>query len=167
VSQVRILPGPLMSEPPAILVRPGRSDEAAALSALALRSKAHWGYDAAFLEACRAELTLAPGEVIAERVTVAEVEGLVAGFVSLAGTPPEGEISFLFVDPPSMGRGVGRALFAAAVDRARSDRFRALSVEADPDAEAFYLRMGARCEGSVSSRSIPGRVLPRLRYDLP
>ena len=38
-------------------LRAARPEEAAAISALALRSKAHWGYDEAFLAACRAELT--------------------------------------------------------------------------------------------------------------
>ena len=40
-------------------------DEAANLSALALRSKALWGYDAAFMEACRSPLTVDP-EAIAK-----------------------------------------------------------------------------------------------------
>ena len=43
-------------------------DEAAALSGLALRSKGYWGYDAAFLDACRAELTLTPDQAAAARV---------------------------------------------------------------------------------------------------
>jgi hypothetical protein len=38
------------------IIRPAQADEVEALTALALRSKAHWGYDDAFMEACRAEL---------------------------------------------------------------------------------------------------------------
>ncbi len=33
-------------------VRPARSGEAVSLTALCLRSKAHWGYDAAFMRLC-------------------------------------------------------------------------------------------------------------------
>ena len=54
-------------------IRPASAGEAAALSALALRSKAHWGYDAAFLDACRAELTLRDDELASRRTLVAEV----------------------------------------------------------------------------------------------
>jgi hypothetical protein len=43
-----------------VLIRPARPDECELLSELALRSKGCWGYDAEFLEACRAELTLVP-----------------------------------------------------------------------------------------------------------
>jgi hypothetical protein len=49
-------------------VRAGRKDEARLLSDLALRSKGHWGYDQAFLDACRSELTLAPQDVEVQRV---------------------------------------------------------------------------------------------------
>lgn len=44
----------------AMLIRPGRPAEAAALSDLAMRSKSHWGYNAESLEACRADLTVSP-----------------------------------------------------------------------------------------------------------
>ena len=50
-------------------------DEARLLSELALRSKGHWGYDQAFLDACRAELTLAPEDLERQRITVAERNG--------------------------------------------------------------------------------------------
>jgi hypothetical protein len=73
-------------------LRPGREEEARLLSELALRSKGHWGYDQAFLDACRAELTLTPEDVLAHRVTVAERDGRVVGFYALAGTPPMGTL---------------------------------------------------------------------------
>ena len=39
--------------PGGVEVTDGRAEEAPRLSDLALRSKGHWGYDAAFLDACR------------------------------------------------------------------------------------------------------------------
>lgn len=39
------------------VLRRARASDAAALSALALISKAHWGYDEAFMQACHDELT--------------------------------------------------------------------------------------------------------------
>ena len=41
-----------------LTIRAARVGEAGFLSELALRSKAHWGYDAAFIEACRDELSV-------------------------------------------------------------------------------------------------------------
>jgi hypothetical protein len=40
----------------AMQIRPARGDEAAAITALGLRSKAHWGYDDDFMARCAAEL---------------------------------------------------------------------------------------------------------------
>lgn len=147
-------------------IRDAVPGEAAALSALALRSKAHWGYDAAFLEACRDELTLRDDELAARRVLVAELDGAVAGFGTLEGEPPYGELGMLFVEPTAIGRGVGGALLAALVAQARSTGFTRLAIDADPNAEAFYLAHGAVRVGAVASGSVPGRVLPQLELEL-
>lgn len=143
-------------------IRPARTGEAPALSALALRSKAHWGYDAAFIEACRDELTLRDDELAPRRTLVAELDGGVAGFGTLEGDPPYGELGMLFVEPAAIGRGVGGTLLAALVAAAREEGFARLAIDADPNAEAFYLAQGAVRAGEVASGAVPGRVLPRL-----
>ena len=149
-----------------VSIRPARSGEAAALSALALRSKAHWGYDAAFLDECRAELTMRDAELGARRTHVAQVDGEVAGFSTLDGAPPVGVVGMMFVDPDRIGSGIGRALMADLVERARVAGFVRLSIDADPNAESFYLAQGAVRVGATPSGSIPGRVLPLLELDL-
>lgn len=148
------------------MIRPARPGEAALLSDLALRSKGHWGYDAAFLESCRAELTLSEAELAVRRTCVAEVDGAVVGFGTLEGAPPVGEIGMLFVDPDAIGQGMGRALLAHLVDLAAAAGFARLRIEADPYAEEFYLAQGAVRVGGIASGSVPGRVLPLLELDV-
>ncbi|MEU5609702.1 GNAT family N-acetyltransferase [Streptomyces sparsogenes] len=143
-------------------LRAGREDEAEALSELALRSKGHWGYDRAFLDACREELRLRPGEVAARRTTVAEQDGRILGFATLEGDGPEGELGMLFVDPEAIGGGVGRLLYRHVLAEAGRLGFTRLTVEADPHAEPFYLAMGAQRIGEAPSGSIPSRALPLL-----
>ena len=149
-----------------MLIRAGRAGDAARLSALALRSKAHWGYDEAFLEACRAELTLREDEIVARRTLVAERDGQPLGFVTVEGEPPQGELGMLFVEPAEIGRGLGRRLFSAALETARAAGFTRLTVEADPHAEGFYQAMGARRIGEAPSGSVPGRNLPLLAVEV-
>jgi GNAT superfamily N-acetyltransferase len=152
------------------LVRPAQPREAAVISDLALRSKGHWGYDAAFLEACRDELAVSPAWCAAGTVLVAEDDdtpGALLGFVALTGEPPEGELAHLFVEPAAMGRGVGGLLTSAALELATSLGMTRLTLDADPHAEAFYLRMGAVRVGESPSGSIPGRVLPRMVLTVP
>ncbi|MDK0519479.1 GNAT family N-acetyltransferase [Streptomyces sp. ML-6] len=147
-------------------VRPARDDEAGELTELALASKGHWGYDEAFLAACREELTMRPADIGRLRTTVAEEDGRILGFTTLEGAPPEGVLGMMFVAPDALGRGIGRLLFEDTAARARSLGFARFTIDADPNAEPFYLAMGAVRVGATPSGSIPGRVLPLLEYDL-
>lgn len=148
-------------------VRAARGDEAAGLSALVLRSKAHWGYDAAFMAACREELTFGAERLAAGRAVVAEsAGGVLAGCATLDGEPPAGALGMLFVDPPFIGQGVGRLLYDHVLAAARAHGFARLTIDADPHAEGFYRAMGAVRIGSTPSGSIPGRELPLLRVEL-
>ena len=51
-------------------IRPARAEEATTLSALALRAKAHWGYDEAFVAAYRDALTVRPGDIADHTIRV-------------------------------------------------------------------------------------------------
>jgi GNAT superfamily N-acetyltransferase len=150
----------------AMAIRPARPAEAEALSELAVRSKGHWGYDDQFLEACRAELRVTQARCDGTHVLVAERDGKLVGFSELSGEPPAGALDKLYVDPAAIGIGVGGQLLQEAREQACRLGFAWLTVDADPNAEGFYVRFGARRIGSVPSGSIPGRWLPQLRWDL-
>lgn len=145
-----------------VLIRPARATEAGILTDLALRSKAHWGYDAQFLEACRDELTVAANEVTRRRAMVADRGGHILGFTTLEGEPPTGVLGMMFVDPQAIGQGIGRLLFEHNIAAGRDLGFTQLTIDADPNAEPFYRAMGAVRIGNVPSGSIAGRVLPQM-----
>lgn len=148
-------------------LRPAHVAEADALSALAVRSKAHWGYSSEFMAACRDELEVHVRDIAASRVTVAEGVGGILGFYWLGPVRAGScELEALFVEPAAIGQGVGRALLDAAARAAHAEGARSLTIQADPNAEAFYLRAGARRVGERASGSIPGRMLPLLALDL-
>src|SRR3954451_21552836 len=140
--------------------------ELPALSELCLRSKAIWGYDADFMAACRAELTLHPHELSSSRIAVAEQAGTIAGVVQVKITGPEADLLKLFIEPSALRGGIGKVLFAWAADVARGMGATRLTIEADPDAAPFYRRLGARDAGLAPSGSIAGRMLPKLVLDL-
>ena len=146
-----------------VTVRGARPGEAAALTALAVRSKAHWGYDDTFMQMSQASLTVSAADVASGRVLVAERQGLLFG---MAKVEPDGELGMMFVDPLCLNRGVGRALFDAAVALARRLGAQRMAILADPNAAPFYERMGARLVSQAPSDAIPGRTLPLYEYDL-
>jgi GNAT superfamily N-acetyltransferase len=149
------------------IIRPARLEEAGALTALCVRSKAHWGYDDAFMAKAMSELTVRPEWIADGLVLVAETGGTVAG---VAGITDEGagtfDVSVFFVDPDRMGDGIGRRLFGAICDLARASGARRLTILSDPNAERFYRCMGAKRIGEERSSSETGRVLPLLDYAL-
>lgn len=149
-----------------VIIRAARPEEAAALTELALRSKAHWGYDAAFMEACRDDLTLTP-ELIAQTFVIADDETITGLYtLDLAHGADSADLLNLFVAPEAIGQGYGGRLWHHAADRARAAGKRWLYVESDPHAQAFYERMGAVQVGTVLSGCIAGRTLPLLRCEL-
>lgn len=147
-------------------IRRARAEEAHLITELALRSKAHWGYPPAFVEACRLALTLSPADIERSVVCVVERDGAVAGYYQLAGEPPEGSLDALFVDEPFIGEGLGRRLLGHAVATACRMGFASLLVESDPNAERFYLGQGAVRVGEAPSEVDPDRMLPLLRIEV-
>ena len=134
-----------------IAVRPARGGEAASLTALCVRSKAHWGYDAAFMRLSAEAITVSESDITVGRVLVATDDA--NRTIGLVRVEPDGEtadLGLMFVDPPAIGRGAGRRL----------------TILADPHAAPFYERMGARFVRNAPSDAIPGRTLPFYEYDL-
>lgn len=155
-----------------LAIRPAHVDDAAALTGLAVRSKAHWGYSPEFMDACRAELTWTAEELAdAERgflVFVAERDGTPVGFYALEPLAGEGiELDSMFVEPAHIGTGVGRALLDHALHQSRQLRRRTMVIRSDPNAAAFYEAAGAVKVGEAASESLAPRKLPVLELAVP
>jgi GNAT superfamily N-acetyltransferase len=150
-----------------VAIRRARPAEAGVLSALALRSKAHWGYDAAFLAACRDDLTLSAEDIASSTVYVCDGVDAPSGFYRLVPQDDGvAELDDLFVEPAAIGQGVGRRLFQHAVATAAQLGCSELIWQSDPQAEGFYLAMGAERAGESESTVTPGRMLPFMRFRL-
>jgi GNAT superfamily N-acetyltransferase len=148
-------------------LRRARPEEASTLTDLALIAKGHWGYDQAFLEACRTELTFTPDDVARRHFVVADLGGQVVGFYCLDGEPPLGELSHMWVRPSEIGTGLGRVMWQDVMTAAAAAGFEYLEIEAEPNAEGFYRKMGAERIGETPSGSIAGRTLPLMRVRVP
>jgi len=146
--------------------RRARPDEADALSALALRSKAHWGYDQEFIAACQTELTWSCEDIASRHCIVAEHAGDLCGFFVLTGAGEHGDLTDMFVEPRLIGAGLGGDLMRLALQHARDLGYATLGIDADPNAAGFYQHFGASLVSQTPSGSIPGRMLPHLEIPL-
>ncbi len=147
------------------MIRQARSGDADRLTAIAFEAKRHWGYPESMIVLWRDELTFTPEYLATRAVYAAEIDGRMVGVYALGGSGDEREIEHFWVLPECHGRGIGRELFDHAVATTRANGARMIRVVSDPNAEAFYVRMGAKRVGQESSKP-EGRQLPVLLLDL-
>ena len=150
-----------------VQIRRARPDEADVLTEIAHAAKRHWGYPESWIEHWQADLTITPEFIARNEMYVAMIDEEVVGCCALVFSAALAELEHMWIRPRHMGTGVGRALFLHAKERAANLEISVLEISADPNAEGFYERMGARRIGEVQSE-IEGqpRVLPRLSVDL-
>ena len=153
---------------PAPVFRRARPEEAAVLSEIAFAAKRFWGYPDEWMAGWRDELTLTPDHIRASPVWVVELGGETAGFFGLKQADNLWHLEHLWVRPSRIGNGLGRALFDEAVRQARAAGVTELRIKCDPNAELFYLKMGAVRTGLEVYQHLGKirRELPLLSYQL-
>ena len=139
------------------------------LTDIAIRSKAHWGYSADFMAACRDELVVSASDITdLDRIyLVCESGNSVVGYVAFVRIDRSvWEVDALFVDPAHIGKGHGRKLMEHALAAVRKRRASRILIQSDPHAAAFYQSLGCISTGERESGSIPGRYLPMFEIQL-
>ncbi|MCM3903102.1 MAG: GNAT family N-acetyltransferase [Pyrinomonadaceae bacterium] len=147
-------------------IRPSLPEEAAVLTQIAHDAKRHWGYPENWIQHWQEDLTISSDFISNNLVYVGEHENMIVGFYALVVGGQQAELEHMWVAPAYIGTGVGKELFIHAMQTAAGDDVSQVGITADPNAEGFYKRMGARRIGEVSSE-IDGqkRVLPRLTVE--
>ena len=150
-----------------IRIRRARPDEADMLTELSMRAKRSNGYDDAFMEACREELTITASAMADSEYWVAQSD-VVCGLACFkeGAEDGHGEVHALFVEPDRQRAGIGRALWQKMLERAAKRGVTTLYLDADPAAVPFYRAMGLAVVGEAPSGSIAGRMLPRMAISL-
>ncbi len=147
-------------------IRQARPDEGGLLTEVAMRSKAHWGYDAAFMANVRADLEVVPEKFMPGfHVYMLETENELIGFYSLR--PENAEtvtLENLFIEPKHIGYGYGKRLWYHSLLVAQKLGFRRLPLISDPYAERFYACQGAVRIGEADSNALAGRMLSLMEY---
>jgi GNAT superfamily N-acetyltransferase len=145
-----------------ITIRAALPHQAAALGAIALQAKGHWGYSHEQLERWRpAFLTISADYIVANQVWVAAIDMELIGFAAIERHAEKAVLDHLWVLPAYIGQGVGKRLFLHVA--AHIPRF---AFTSDPHADAFYQKLGAQKIGETYS-TLQQIRLTRFEYCLP
>lgn len=161
-----------------LLVRPARPDEhdaVGALTAAAYLTDGHNSPTDGYVDVLRDARTRALNGELLVAVTAA---GQLLGTVTLArhgselahlAGPGEAELRMLATDPAARGRGVGRALVEAAIERTRRGGGAGVVLCTLPRmlvAQRLYERMGFQRDPALDRTPLPGLTLLAYRLEL-
>ena len=133
---------------------------------LVVRSMGHWDHAPDYLAAATELMDLSPDDLLRDEAWVALVDGAIAGFYRLSRDGDRFEIEEFHLEPPMIGRGIGRAMFLHATERAREAGGRWLVWSTDANALGFYLRMGGEVIGTEASGIEGDAPLTLMHLDL-
>lgn len=144
-----------------ISLRRAIPSEANVLTEIAFSAKAHWGYPEHWLQIWKPQLTFSPEYFEKNESWVIADDARPIAFYTLQERSGNAWIENLWVLPKYIGQGIGKQLFLHAIGLARQRGFKTLQLEADPNAAAFYEKMGMhkigerRSEVDGQPRSLP------------
>jgi GNAT superfamily N-acetyltransferase len=162
------MPATTMTESPSLECELRRAipSEAETLTELARVSKASWGYPASWMDAWTPQLTISPEYIELHRVTVASVARDIIGMCAIEDHNDHWMLEHVWVSPRAHRRGVGRLLVLDALDASLQRPVAPVRLLADPFAQEFYARLGARVTGWLEAPmdGEPGRRLVRMEF---
>lgn len=146
-------------------IRRANPSEATLLSGIAKAAQASWGYPEAWLRAWEQSLTLTESFLRYSIALVAEMDQTLTGFWchQLALSKNDVATSLLFVHPDYIGQGCGRALWHTLQSILAHLEIHSISIQAEPKALGFYLKLGGQKIDEMPSPLIPGRTLPIVK----
>lgn len=147
-------------------ILPAKITDATALTEISFRSKAHWGYSPEQMEIWRDDLTITQDYIRSHEVFILSKENQTVGYYSYQTfTHGKAHLDNLFILPEQIGKGYGKILMQDFLQRIKNDGYRIATLNSDPHAEAFYLKLGFKVIGQFAT-SIEGRFLPVMEKEL-
>jgi GNAT superfamily N-acetyltransferase len=150
-----------------IAFRRARPDEAAAVRELVVRSMGHWNHPPGYLEEARELMDLSGADLASDEAWLVLADSVIAGFYRLSrADAATAEIEEFHLEPPMIGRGLGRRMFEHACERARATGARWMAWSTDANTLGFYLRMGGEITGIERSGIRGDEPLTTMRLAL-
>lgn len=118
--------------------------DADSLTKIAISAKRHWKYPEAWIQHWLPQLIISPEYISANEVWMIIDEEKTIGFYALSQDEEGYQLGHLWVLPEYIGKGLGKQLLQHAFEQCKLLNISALTIYADPNAQAFYEKMGAK-----------------------
>ncbi|MDA1570596.1 GNAT family N-acetyltransferase, partial [Bacillus cereus] len=145
-----------------MFIRNAKIEDRKILSNIAYKSKAHWGYSPEFLHALKEDLEVTIEDIQNKIVFVVEDNSQLAAFYCLS--KEKKKLESLFVHPNYIGNGLGNLLWNDIIEKARANGITSFTLDSDPNALQFYLKMGAKQIAEIESTLFPNRTFPLMEF---
>ena len=140
--------------------------DAKKITDLTIRSKNYWNYGEKQIAEWKDELTITSKYIAENQVyKMTTSDGLIGFYAFQAESNKIVKLNFLFVAPEHIGNGYGKILINDFVKRIEKTDFKKVTLDADPNAEKFYEKVGFKVVGKLKS-SIKNRFLPIMEMEI-
>jgi len=133
---------------------------------LTIRSKDFWNYGAEQIAQWKDDLTITSEYIDKNEVFKLSIEKEIIGFYAFnSENKSTVKLNFLFLEPNFIGKGYGKILLNDFLKRMNETDYEKVTLDADPNAEQFYARVGFKVVGKLKS-SIKDRYLPIMEKEI-
>ena len=140
--------------------------DAEKITDLTFRSKDYWNYGDKQIEEWKDDLTISSKYIDDNHVYKLTINDELIGFYAFqAENDKVVKLNFLFVEPKHIGAGYGKRLMVDFLKRIEKTNYEKVTLDADPNAEKFYKRIGFKVVGKLKS-SIKDRFLPIMEMEI-
>ncbi len=148
-------------------IRRARPEDAEKLSQIARAAKSYWNYPEKWLILWKNDLQVTREDILKNEVFAMSEKDEIIGFYELKIDEKMAALEHLWINPENIRSGIGRKLFAHALEKAVLSNAEVLNILSDPNAEGFYKKMGAKRIGDIVSEiEGNGRILPLMQLVL-
>ena len=158
------------------MIREAKIQEANLLTNISFSSKGYWNYPEEYFKIWSNELTISSGYIQKNDVFVYENNGKIIGYYSVVELKDDIEVSgitiskgfwleHMFIEPQSIGKGIGTKMFEHLREKYASLGVNTLGILADPNSRGFYEKMGCEYKFEYPS-TINNRTTPYLQLNL-